>query len=61
MSFTATPTFQQGGFFVRGDVAWVHAGSYTKGDTFGPAGLDNNQFRVAAEIGFIFGSNIEKK
>ena len=60
-SFTATPTFQQGGFFVRGDIAWVHAGSFTKGDVFGPAGLDNNQFRAVAEIGFIFGSNIEKK
>jgi hypothetical protein len=60
-SFTVTPTFQQGGFFVRGDIAWVHAGSFTKGDTFGPAGLDNNQFRAVAEIGFIFGNNIEKK
>ena len=26
-SFTATPTFQNGGFFVRGDIAWVHASS----------------------------------
>jgi hypothetical protein len=60
-SFTATPTFQQGGFFVRGDIAWVHAGSFTKSDVFGPAGLDNNQFRAVAEIGFIFGNNIEKK
>src|SRR5579862_2685534 len=60
-TFTVTPTFQQGGFFVRGDVAWVHAGSFTKGDVFGPAGLNNNQFRVVGEIGFIFGSNIEKK
>jgi hypothetical protein len=60
-SFTATPTFQQGGFFVRGDLAWAHTGSFTKGDGFGPAGLDNNQFRAMAEIGFMFGSNIEKK
>jgi Putative beta-barrel porin-2, OmpL-like. bbp2 len=60
-SFTVTPTFQQGGFFVRGDVAWVHAGSFTKGDVAGPLGLDNNQFRVVGEIGFIFGNNIEKK
>ncbi len=60
-SFTATPTFQQGGFFVRGDIAWVHAGSFTKGDVAGPLGLDNNQFRVVGEIGFIFGNNIEKK
>lgn len=60
-SFTVTPTFQSGGFFVRGDVAWTHIGSYTKGDVFGPNGLDNNQFRVAGEIGFIFGDNIMKK
>jgi hypothetical protein len=60
-SLTLTPTFQQGGFFVRGDLAWVHAGSFTKGDVFGPRGLDNNQFRAAAEIGFIFGDNIVKK
>jgi Putative beta-barrel porin-2, OmpL-like. bbp2 len=60
-SFTATPTFQQGGFFVRGDIAWAHAGSFTKGDVFGPTGLSNNQFRAVAEIGFMFGSNIEKK
>jgi hypothetical protein len=60
-SFTVTPTFQTGGFFVRGDLAFVHAGSFTKGDVFGPLGLDNNQFRVAGEIGFVFGNNIEKK
>ena len=35
-TFTVTPTFQTGGFFVRGDLAWTHIGSYTKGDVFGP-------------------------
>jgi len=60
-SFTVTPTFQQGGFFVRGDIAWVHAGSYVPGSVFGPNGTDNNQFRAVGEIGFIFGNNIEKK
>jgi hypothetical protein len=59
-SFTVTPTFQHGGFFVRGDIAWVHAGDFTKGAAFGPAGLDNNQFRAVGEIGFIFGNNIAK-
>ncbi len=59
-SFTVTPTFQQGGFFLRGDIAWVHAGDYVKGDVFGPAGLDKNQFRVVAEVGFIFGDNLKK-
>jgi hypothetical protein len=60
-TFTVTPTFQQGGFFARGDIAWVHVGSFTPGAVFGPKGLDNNQFRVVGEIGFIFGDNIMKK
>ena len=59
-SITVTPTLQRGGFFARGDIAWVHVGSFTPGDVFGPKGLDNNQFRVAGEVGFIFGDNIEK-
>src|SRR5207253_10561261 len=59
-TFTLTPTFQQGGFFARGDIAWTHIGSYVPGAVFGPKGLDNNQFRVAGEIGFIFGENIKK-
>lgn len=59
-SFTVTPTVQRGGFFARGDIAWVHAGSYVPGAVFGPNGMDNNQFRAAGEIGFIFGDNIEK-
>ncbi len=37
-SITVTPTFQQGGFFARGDIAWVHAGSFTPGYVFGPNG-----------------------
>lgn len=60
-SFTVTPTVQRGGFFVRGDLGFVHAGSAAKGAVFGPAGLDDSQFRAAAEIGFVFGNNIEKK
>jgi len=60
-SFTVTPTVQRGGFFARGDIAWTHIGSYVPGAVFGPQGLDNNQFRVAGEIGFIFGDNLEKK
>jgi len=59
-SFTVTPTFQQGGFFARGDIAWVHVGSPTPGLVFGPNGTDQNQFRAVGEIGFIFGNNIAK-
>jgi hypothetical protein len=60
-SVTVTPTFQYGGFFVRGDVSWVHAFSATAGDTFSPLGMSNDQPRAMAEIGFIFGDNIVKK
>jgi hypothetical protein len=63
-SITVTPTYQKGGFFVRGDLSWAHAGSFTKGDVFGPLGLNNNQTRGVIETGFVFGNNImpeEKK
>jgi hypothetical protein len=60
-SITVTPTFQYGGFFVRGDLSWVHAGSYTPGDVFGSTGVNNNQPRAVAEIGFLFGNNIVEK
>jgi len=60
-SITVTPTFQYGGFFFRGDLAWVHASSITPGDAFGPNGINANQPRAVAEIGFIFGNNIVEK
>ncbi len=60
-SVTVTPTFQYGGFFGRVDVSFVHAMNYTPGSVFGPAGLNNNQTRAVAEIGFIFGNNIVEK
>ena len=59
-TFTATPTYQKGGFFVRGDLAYVHATDSTTGDVFGKAGTDPSQFRVVGEFGFIFGNNIQK-
>ncbi len=60
-SITVTPTFQYGGFFFRGDIAYVHAGNYAPGSVFGPSGLNNNQTRATAEIGFVFGNNIVEK
>jgi hypothetical protein len=60
-SFTTTPTFQYGGFFFRGDLSWVHASSITPGDAFGPTGVNKNQPRAVAEIGFMFGNNIAEK
>jgi hypothetical protein len=60
-SVTVTPTFQYGGFFVRGDLAWVHASAITPGDAFGQGGVLKNQPRAVAEIGFMFGNNIIEK
>ena len=60
-SITATPTFQYGGFFFRGDISWVHAGRYTPGTVFGQSGTDPNQVRGIAEIGFILGHNMTEK
>ena len=57
-----TLTYQNGGFFDPWRrAAWVHAGSFEKGAVFGPLGLNNNQFRAVADVGFVFGNNIEKK
>jgi hypothetical protein len=59
-TFTATPTYQKGGMFLRSDLAFVHASNATSGDLFGPKGTDQSQFRAVLEVGFIFGNNIEK-
>ena len=60
-SITLTPTFQRSGFFIRGDLAYVHAGNITPGDAFSQNGLNSNQPRAAAEFGFIFGHNTLEK
>jgi Putative beta-barrel porin-2, OmpL-like. bbp2 len=60
-SITFTPTFQQGGFFVRGDLAYVHASNIAPGSGFSRSGLNQNQPRAMAEIGFMFGKNIVEK
>jgi hypothetical protein len=59
-TFTATPTYQKGGMYLRSDLAWVHAASYATGAAFGKTGTDADQFRAVLEFGFIFGNNIEK-
>jgi hypothetical protein len=59
-TFTATPTYQKGGMFLRGDLGLVHAASYVPGSVFGPTGTDANQFRGVLEFGFIFGNNLTK-
>jgi hypothetical protein len=60
-TFTATPTYQKGGFFARVDLAYVHATDFTAGGVFGKAGTDPSQFRAVGEFGFIFGSNVAGK
>ena len=60
-SVTLTPTIQRGGFFVRGDLSYVRAIDYGPGSGFGPTGMNANQPRAMAEIGFIFGNNIVEK
>jgi len=60
-SITATPTFQSGGFFVRGELAFVHLSSITPGDGFGQGGTKQDQPRAMAEMGFIFGNNVVEK
>ncbi len=53
-AFTVTPAYQKGGFFLRADVAVVHATSITPGLAFGPLGLNANQTRGVVEAGFMF-------
>ena len=60
-TFTATPTYQKGGLYLRSDLALVHAADYATGAVFGKLGTDANQFRGVLEFGFIFGNNITQK
>lgn len=60
-SVTVTPTFQHHGFFIRGDLSWVHVSDIAPGAAFGRSGMNANQPRAAAEFGFIFGNNVEPK
>ena len=53
-SLTLTPTYQYRRFFTRGDLSYVHATTYTRGDVFGSSGSNPNQARGVIEVGFIF-------
>jgi hypothetical protein len=61
VTFTATPTYQKGGMYLRSDLAFVDATNFTKGDGFGKTGTASNQFRAVLEFGFIFGKNTTEK
>ena len=52
--FTVTPTYHKDAFFMRADVAIVHATDMTAGAGFGSAGLSANQPRGVLEAGFMF-------
>jgi len=53
-SFTVTPTWQWGRFFVRGEGALVVADGTTAGFVFGHSGNAETQGRFLLETGFIF-------
>lgn len=53
-SATATPTYQSGRFFLRGEFSLVHAIGITPGDAFGSSGNRRNQPGAAIEMGFLF-------
>jgi Putative beta-barrel porin-2, OmpL-like. bbp2 len=52
--FTVTPTYRKDAFFLRGDLAIVHAVDATPGFTFGTSGTDVTQPRGVIEAGFMF-------
>jgi hypothetical protein len=53
-SITATPTFQYGRFFARGDLSYVHVSDITPGLAFGQGRNLKSQPRAVAEFGFLF-------
>lgn len=53
-SFTVTPTYQFGIFYLRGEYSYVSAGSTTAGLVFGPKGTATSQSRFALEGGILF-------
>ena len=52
--FTVTPTYRKDAFFLRGDLAIVHATNSMPGAGFGPSGLNTTQPRGVVEAGFMF-------
>jgi hypothetical protein len=60
-SITVTPTFQYGGFFFRGDLAYAHVSDITPGLAFGQGGNLKSQPRAMVEFGFMFGNNIVER
>jgi hypothetical protein len=53
-SFTVTPTWQRGVFFIRPEASFVDAVDATAGSAFGYNGNDHMQARALIETGFLF-------
>jgi hypothetical protein len=57
-SFTATPTWKKGIFFIRGEASYTTVGDYFKtpgfGSGFGKTGTKSDQFRALLETGIVF-------
>lgn len=53
-SFTVTPTYQEGIFFIRDELSYVQANDITPGFGFGHGGRTHNQARVVLEAGIVF-------
>ncbi len=54
LTFTVTPTWQDGGLFARADCSWVALARFTPGLGFGAQGRDAGQFGLALEAGVAF-------
>jgi len=54
MSFTLTPTYQNGIYFLRGEASLVDLTSFTKGFGFGTSGGTSTQARFLIETGIVF-------
>ncbi|WP_162173566.1 outer membrane beta-barrel protein [Pseudacidobacterium ailaaui] len=53
-SFTASPAYRKDAFFLRGELAIVHATDMAPGAAFGPSGMEATQTRGTIEAGFLF-------
>ena len=53
-SFTLTPTYQEGIYFIRGEGSIVQVSSNAPGAAFGKSGNDKTQGRFLVEAGLIF-------
>ena len=53
-TLTLTPTYQNKGFFVRGEASYVKLNSMAAGAGFGKSGTEDSQGRAMLEAGFLF-------